>query len=70
MDNAPKIYELEALVDMAVNGNTKRSIRTGPNTQKWVPARPMHLDTIPNRLKAAWLVFTGKADAVVWPGDQ
>jgi hypothetical protein len=36
----------------------------------WVPARPLGLDTIPNRVRAAWLVFTGKADVIVWPGGQ
>lgn len=23
-----------------------------------------------NRLRATWLVFTGKADALIWPGGQ
>jgi hypothetical protein len=31
-----------------------------------VPSRPLGLDTFPARFKAAWLVFTGKADAVTW----
>lgn len=35
----------------------------------WVPARPLGLDTIPARFRAAWLVFTGKADALLWPGQ-
>lgn len=33
----------------------------------WVPARPLGLDTIQQRFKAAWLVFSGQADAVKWP---
>ncbi len=37
---------------------------------KAVPARPMGLDTIPARFRAAWLVFTGKADALICPGGQ
>ena len=36
----------------------------------WVPRRTIGFSGIPHRLKAAWLVFTGKADAVVWPADQ
>jgi hypothetical protein len=36
----------------------------------WVPRRTIGLYSIPHRLKAAWLVFTGKADVVVWPADQ
>ena len=31
---------------------------------------PLGLDTISNRFKLAWQVFTGKADTVRWPGGQ
>ena len=34
-----------------------------------VPGRPLGLDTIPNRFKQAWAVFTGKADALYWDGQ-
>ena len=40
---------------------------------KWVPARPVGLlgmSGLLNRLKAAKLVFDGKADAVKWPEGQ
>lgn len=37
---------------------------------KWVPARPYGWDNITYRMKAAWLVFTGKADVVIWPEGQ
>jgi len=37
---------------------------------KWLPARPIGLDTLSNRFKLAWQVFTGKADTVRWPGGQ
>ena len=33
----------------------------------YVPARPIGFAS---RIKAAWLVLIGKADALVWPGDQ
>lgn len=36
---------------------------------KLVPARPM-AGPFSWRLKAAWLVLTGKADAVIWPEGQ
>ena len=36
----------------------------------FVPARPMGYASFKQRFKCAWLVFTGKADALVWPGDQ
>lgn len=37
---------------------------------KYVPARPLGWTAIPHRVKAAWLVFTTKADAVIWPEGQ
>lgn len=33
---------------------------------KWLPARPLSLNNIKTRLKLTWMVFTGKADAVLW----
>lgn len=36
---------------------------------KWVPARPIGKPG-PSRLKCAWLVLTGKADAFTWPEGQ
>jgi hypothetical protein len=37
----------------------------------WFPARPQaSAMTLKNRIKAALLVFVGKADALVWPGNQ
>lgn len=37
-----------------------------PN-EGWVPARPLGFASFRSRLRAAWLVFTGRADALVWP---
>lgn len=39
----------------------------------WVLARPpapRHGGTLPARLRAAWLVLAGRADALVWPAGQ
>lgn len=33
----------------------------------WVPARPLGFASFWYRCKAAWLVFTGRADALKWP---
>ncbi len=33
---------------------------------EWVPARPEGSFCLIRRLKLAWKVFTGKADALVW----
>lgn len=35
----------------------------------YVPARPHGWQSWTMRFKAAWLVFTGKADALTWPGQ-
>ena len=47
------------------------TVRTGPTAsadgETWWPARPLGYPSFRYRLKAAWLVFTGRADAVTWP---
>lgn len=43
-----------------------------PNSSNWIPARPHPFnDTLWARLRCAWLVFTGKADALlpVWQAE-
>jgi hypothetical protein len=47
------------------------SLAEGPQTQKeiggrWVAARPEGFGSIWYRLRATWLVFTGRADALIW----
>lgn len=37
---------------------------------RWYPARPEGFASIWYRIKATWLVWTGRADAIVWPGNQ
>jgi|GEM_PF-5438269 len=37
---------------------------------KWVPARPLGFQSFGSRVKLAWMVFTGKADALIWPEGQ
>ena len=39
---------------------------------KWVPVRPINhrVRNLRERLRDAWLVLTGKADALVWPEGQ
>jgi hypothetical protein len=36
----------------------------------WVCCRPMGVSSISDRFKHAWSVFTGKADVLVWRGNQ
>ncbi len=40
------------------------------NGSGYVPCRPLGHTGWKYRLKAAWKVFTGKADAVIWPHGQ
>lgn len=52
----------------------KELLKTANETQaeidgKWVPARPM-AEPFVCRLRDAWKVLTGKADAMKWPGGQ
>lgn len=59
----PRIWQLKKLIesvkgcDAQING-------------KWVPARALLYPSIWQRLRAAWLVFKGAADAVIWPEGQ
>lgn len=36
---------------------------------RYDPARPEPFFSVCQRWQAAWMVFTGKADALVWPGQ-
>lgn len=39
--------------------------------ERWIPARPLPYGGFRNRFRAAWLVFTGRADALIWEaGDH
>lgn len=48
--------ELRAATQALING-------------KWVPARS-YPGPLSWRIKGAWMVLTGKADAVIWPAGQ
>jgi hypothetical protein len=64
MQNAPSTYTFERLAKIT-NGNCQAGING-----KWYPARPCGFYSWGNRIKTAWLVFTGRADALIWPGGQ
>ena len=63
MKQAPNLWTLKALQHETNNNQANID-------GNWVPARPLGLDCIRYRLRLAWGVFTGKYDAVKWPGDQ
>jgi hypothetical protein len=63
MKKTPTLYNLEDI--------TKGLSPVGTEIDgKWLPARPLGYYSFKNRLNLAWLVFTGKADALIWPGGQ
>ena len=64
---APTFWELKDLIDSSTLNTMKLAMYP---TGSWYPARPLGYDSIPHRLRCAWLVLTGRADAVVWPADQ
>jgi hypothetical protein len=66
MKQIPRLYTLRQLM-ISVNGT--EGVRILHNNE-WVPARPLGDGGLFRRFKLAWKVFTGKADAVTWPGNQ
>ena len=58
---SPAIRQLEDVV--------KTNVTTKLPDERWVPSRSVGLHSWRYRLKATWLVFTGKADALLWPGQ-
>lgn len=60
--DAPSLYTLKQLQMQ----NESQTCING----KWVPARPLGLYSIKNRIRLAWLVFTGKCDVLKWPEGQ
>lgn len=67
-NGGPNAWKLEDLVDHCVKGEAYAGIQTEAGA-KWVPARPIGLDTLRHRLSLALDVFRGKADAVYWDGQ-
>ena len=61
LNTAPNHWTISDLVD---------EIRMGPITSingKIVPVRPYGEYSLRSRLRLAWMVFTGRADALEWP---
>ena len=48
-----------------------KAMKEGPLAQvkggDWEPARPYGMFTLRSRLRLAWMVFKGEADALRWP---
>jgi hypothetical protein len=61
---SPTKYTLLSLVAMA-----HTDVIASSDGVKWFPARPEGYSSVSHRFRIAWLVFTGKCDAVEWPGE-
>lgn len=68
MKQLPNIIDVEEVVRSAATCSAAvRSL--SPLGLRYVPARPLGWQSWTMRWKAAWLVFTGRADALTWPGQ-
>jgi hypothetical protein len=59
----PNIFQFFDFYHQVIHGGEQQEYEPG----KWCPARPIGYPSFWYRIKAAWLVFTGKADAILWP---
>lgn len=66
---APTLWHVDSLVKHCDIGE-KVGMKVSGSTY-WVPARPegSHY-SLSDRLRLAWMVFAGKADAVYWGRNQ
>jgi hypothetical protein len=62
----PNIWRLRDLFEHCARGESMSS----NDGKHYVPARPLGFASIGQRIKAAKLVFSGKADAVIWEQGQ
>jgi hypothetical protein len=67
MKKAPSIHRIYSLQRML---DSRESLVQLEGGGMWHPARPLGFFSITHRLRCAWLVFTGKADALIWPEDE
>ena len=65
MNAPPSIFHIDNLL----RGIERHSAQAQVSPGVWVPARPLRVGGFLQRIMAAWLVFSGKADAVLWRGQ-
>ena len=63
----PNIFYIDRLLEHCEANSARITAPDGHGA--WVPARPLGYSSIKQRVKCAWLVFTGKADALLWRGQ-
>lgn len=57
------------IVDVIQVVHNAKTTAAGLPDGRWVPARALGFQSLRYRLRATWLVFTGRADALTWPGQ-
>jgi hypothetical protein len=70
MNKAPTLWKLEDLPGIRPISKTIPTLTAVEIDGMWMPARPLGYYSMSNRINLAWMVFTGRADALVWPGKQ
>lgn len=60
----PSLVHVATLTDSR-KGQTAVCLKT-PRGDKWVAARSLGYPSFRSRIRLAWMVFTGKADALIW----
>ncbi len=65
-NNGVTFWDVRDLVKSAARASAGIQV---PNGVIYVPARPLGWTDIPHRLRAVWMVWTGRADVVTWPGQ-
>lgn len=61
----PGIHHVNSIIDDRTQSTQKR-VDLGDGRFNYVPCRPHGYASFFHRCKATWMVFTGKADALVW----
>ena len=62
LNTAPQEWTIEQLVDCMKYGDSVQA-----QDGSWQPARGYGMYSLRSRMRLAWMVFTGKADALRWP---
>ena len=64
--NMPRILTCSKVLNAYNNPESARRLEKN----KWIPVKPVPFYSWPTRFKATWLVFTGKADALLWEWEE
>lgn len=65
MKRFPKLWQADKLASYIHNREAIARLPDG----RYVSARPLGFCSLRNRIRCAWLVYTGRADAVEWEGQ-